>query len=183
MSGNTRIMKGWILRRADEDLVVPSEEILDNLLNNQLWEAARARDVVEESDESHVKNDWFGSNWWPNVPLKQEVLRSAYVKAVQLALSGVPRPVVSLWICGAEDTFEAAVMDSPSQITVVLITPPHPKAQLPPEAATFPDSVYAVAPAASIEAVRNGYEGKYSLPDAEEPISSSGVKVQRLIGY
>lgn len=184
MSGNTRIMKGEILRKADEDLESPTAEILDNLLDNDLWQAGRNRPVLKAGDEAHVKDDWFGTNWWPNALLKEQVLRTAYAKAIQMALSDAKvRPVVSLWISGMTETFEAAVMDSPQQITVVLLTPKHPETELPDVTEVFPDTVYAVAPASAIDDIRASYQGKYQLEAAEEPIPGNGVKVQRLIGY
>lgn len=201
MSGNTVVMKGEILRRADLNLNAPSTGQSDNLKHNSLWQAGVNEVILQPGDEPHVKGDWFGANWWPHIDGKEQILSSAYVKAIDLANTppeeiepevALPLPIRSLWISGVRretdpgvwvDVFEVAVMPSSTQVTVVLVTPPHPKTAFPQEADTFPDLVWLAASAARIKDVRDSYPAEYSLEPDEEPIPGNGARTQRLIGY
>src|SRR5215472_17602964 len=136
----TIVAKGRIVAAADRHLRVPTQAVLEGLKTDmRLSDRGRDPDVavLTSDDKPHTDNDWFGSTWWDKHQDKETIVKQAYIKAVELSLAHkTPKPIVTYWISGP-DTFEASIGESDQQITVFLVTPPHPPAKLPPPSVSF----------------------------------------------
>jgi len=85
--------------------------------------------ILAAQDEGHMSGDIFGTNWWPDTPAnKADILRAAYIKAIELANEpgpqGDPKPIITYHIKGLEkDVFEVTVAATDREVHVLWLTP------------------------------------------------------------
>jgi len=184
----TAIAKGRIFQLVDSRLNSLKEEYLTQLEKGvPLTDIGTSSGIVySDSVAQHVKQDVFGA-WWPNVPLKEELIRSAYMHAMRIALAPLkhqppdpPKPIVTYWVVGLKD-FELMVAESEKQVTVFLITPKHPEVPLPPPPADVTENLWLVAPAARVEEVKALFPQEWKLEAPQDLVT--GVRALRLKGY
>lgn len=82
-------------------------------------------------EETHVEGLWF-KNWWPQHQPTEPVAREGLRKAFDLAIgsgfdpaSGWRKPLDCFWVCTG-GVFQTIVTESPSQVNVLVLTPPPP---------------------------------------------------------
>jgi hypothetical protein len=89
------------------------------------------------AEEVHLKNDWFGPNWWSTADShgpgmtpdnKEELVRGALIVACEDATKQ-NKPVDTYWLCrprgygSGNALLDASVSWSSKQVTLLLITP------------------------------------------------------------
>lgn len=180
----TTVGKGRIVNDADSILGAPTEELLDGLKNAvRLSDRALAVGVISPGDKPHVDTDWFGASWWPDYPAKEEIVKDAYIKAMELSLANAePKPVVSYWLYGLE-RFEAMVAESDHQVTLFIITPSHPPVTLPPPTEALLEKLWIIAKEDRIAEIRDSYPPGYNMDQLIEPGFPTGIKRLRVKGY
>lgn len=178
-----QIVKGKILTRADNDLNAPTQAHLDGLkAAASLSQHGVNRGVLLAGDKAHVDEEWLGNDWWPTIPDKEAIIREGYIKALELALDGAVRPVVSYWVVGVP-TFEVMVAQSAQQITVFLMTPTHPPATLPPPEQAIVDGLFVVASTARVEEIRDSFPAGYEMNSLIKDSFTAGIKRLQSKGY
>lgn len=198
MSGRvTVVSKGRIAHAVDRVLEHPDEshrtELTPDLDLVRLGLDRRKR-ILRQTDEPHSRNDWFEQapprrRWWvdPNnqIDPDQDVMKSAYRKAVQLATAnGQQKPIVSYWICGMPEHFEAMVSETEREVHVFWITPEHRML----ETGEWPDSneaieedLYLIAKRPRCDSVKAVFPSGYPVGDPEPEVGE--VFSMRLPGY
>jgi len=182
----TIVAKGRILAGVDRHLRVPTQAALEGLkLDMPLTDRGRDPDVgvLTTDDKTHADNDWFGGNWWKDFQDKETIVKQAYIKALELSLAHkTPKPIVTYWISGL-NTFEAAIGESDQQITVFLVTPPHPPAKLPPPSASFVEQLWVIGRQERIAEICEGYPKSYSIQHHVTDTHAPNIKCVRVVGY
>jgi len=72
----------------------------------------------------HFSADWLQS-WWPEVQPVEPILRAGLIEAFKKGIAA-RLPLSALWVQAADSTFEIAISQSATQITLLVITPPVP---------------------------------------------------------
>lgn len=198
--GDALITKGRFFNAVDAHLRSPNANHLRDLRSTStLFQIGLDTRIALVSDGTHIQRNILGNSesdpecWWPELPDKEEILRSAYIHAVELSLAhaaathGPPLPIESLWIWGTEWIFEVIVSKSQSQITLVLITPkpPVPRAH-PPVEHTFMEDVWVVSSEARLDQIIADHEPSHQKRLTKESIPGSSaayIKKLRLLGY
>jgi hypothetical protein len=185
----TPVSKGRLIQAIDARLKSPRREYLDELEKGsaELVEIGLDTRIVNTPKvEEHVRTEIFGS-WWPDVALKPEIIRSAYIQAMRVALAPLdrrppdpPKPIVTYWVKGMKN-FELMVAESEQQVTVFLLTPDHPAHLPPPAPADVQENLWVIAPDARIAELRATFPKDYNLEPPET--LGRGVQAQRVRGY
>jgi hypothetical protein len=186
------LVRGEMLSRIDKSLANPTQAQLDYLKKTPLGDVAKngyqgqGGFMKNQAERDHVDNDGLGKAWWPQDE-KEAILRSAYIKAVEIALNaGVRKPILTLWVRGMT-RFEASVVETDTEILVVWLTPdPPPEAPVPPADTVKPkldEGVFAIASPERIQKYvamldTKGYDTKNRV---EEFVP--GAKVFNVISY
>lgn len=83
--------------------------------------------------ERLLREKWFNpAGWWPEYQPVEEISRQGYIDALHVAMrdpdTGVvrPLPIHSYWTCANGSPFAVCVAWSDTQVTRILMTPPHP---------------------------------------------------------
>jgi len=107
----------------------PLDEILARLEGGEnICDVASDAGLVPDADEDeHLRRDWYGygepdgrSRFWPDWDV-EGITREAYIRALRCMLE-LKVPVTGYWISGI-DEFAVPILPSPSQITMVMLTP------------------------------------------------------------
>jgi hypothetical protein len=178
-----------MLALIDQNLRTPRKQHLDDLREKGLVAIAKAAGAFEnEEEERHAREDALGAGWWPEHPAKEEILRAAYIRAIEISIaSGSPKPISTLWVRGL-NRFEAAVVEYKERIIVHWLTPDPPVALPPPfdeVNARMEEGIWAVGLEERVDGYiasfeQQGYpiEGRI-WSDATAP----GTKAFHIIGY
>lgn len=196
-----RFIKGDILTRADRGLEKPDMGARD--LIRTMTDFAQLGDdhgILDTANEkTHVKDHWFGSQWWPNIDPKhrEKVCQTAYVKAIDAAFEVVqgddsnvyPKPIVTYWVAGG-DHFEATIGWSKWQVTLILLTPTIPESSMAPAPnLAHKENCWYISSEARIDAYRKKFLDQAPdyphLEDEEKDVvpNAPDVVCQRLVGY
>jgi hypothetical protein len=108
----------------DPEQFLPAyEQALSQLQERDL--AALADEHVDAESADHFRDHWLNGGWWgKSVPIG-DALRDGLIDALQRARDA-RLPVGAIWVTGASETFETAVIEGTHQVTLVLLTPRHP---------------------------------------------------------
>lgn len=101
----------------------------------------------------HLNDHWFNdgpTGYWPHNGAKAEIVRNGYIKALELAKT-TQLPVAILWVC-AGNCFQVAIARTPSQITLLMLTPDVPNA-VPQPATTEIDDAWIIGTEHDIDMV------------------------------
>ena len=195
MSGTrTIISKGRIIRAADANLATPTQGLLD-LLKNEASMSQRALDegVIAASDKPHVDDHWFGGDWW-GMPNKQEIMKEAYIKALEFSIKRGGIPVVSYWVSlpscpvagGGAPTpapyFECMVAVTDNQVDLFIVTPWHKNSGFPPASQAATDLLWIIAPTARVQQLFDEFPPSYPRPPIEDT-NHNGIKSWQIPGY
>lgn len=151
--------------------------------------------IVMAGDAAHMNDDIFGSAFWPDAPAnKADILRAAYIKAIELATEPLPaapaKPIVTYHIKGlAKDVFEVAVAATVHEVHILWMTPHAPMPSTPP--GTLPplqeQDLWLVGSSERLAAVRARYPGLgypgSQIPAAESVADIDGVAVMNCPTY
>jgi hypothetical protein len=179
-----------MLERIDANLQRPTPAHLDALRKKPLWEIAQGNgDLRTQAEIEHARVIADDGPWWAGHESKEAILRTAYICAVELSLSsGRVKPILTLWVRGL-DRFQAAVVETPTEIIVHWLTP-DPPASKPPRASTvvpnMAEGIWAVAKDETIDGYVNAFmSGEYADADDPSRIKNPlpGVKAFHVIGY
>ena len=122
--------KGQLLRRLDEHYqsVENCKATLDRIKQgDNIVQIGLDDKVLTRTDASRLAKYWFNDEppgHWPHHQNKAEIVTAGIAKALDLAVKG-NKPVETLHLANG-DKFQAAVSESPQQVTLMLITPPPP---------------------------------------------------------
>ena len=161
-----------------------------------LFNIGLATGLAVASDEEHVTDDIFGSDWWVDeiAAQSESIVRAAYMHAIQLSLeyaaanNSPPLPIQSLWMVqDSEVRFEVHVVMSGAQVTLILVTPRPPRGQtVPPIAHAFDEDTWVIGSEAQLVNVRNKYPDAYKPRLVIEPIPGdpgSVARKMRILGF
>jgi hypothetical protein len=89
--------------------------------------AKKFRLLSDPDEERHLREDWYGETgrpWWPGFPV-EAIVRQGYIEMIEL-VKRRDLPVDALWVTGQSE-FRISLTSSPSQITMLFLTPPCPE--------------------------------------------------------
>ena len=111
-----------------EQYMAAYEAALVNLRSDRsIAELAGAR--VSAEDAEHFTQHWL-DQWWPQHQPVEPVLRAGLIEAIEQAKEA-RLPLQTIFVGGADETFEIAVVRSEHQITMLVVTPPSPGSEAP----------------------------------------------------
>jgi hypothetical protein len=103
-------------------------KILERLEDEPLMEIADSLSLLpDEGEKAHLKKDWYGGeqdSWWPEYEV-EKIIRDGYVRLLT-AVKQHKLPVEAFWIDDTNE-FKVDIHVGKRQITMFLITPPHPE--------------------------------------------------------
>ena len=99
------------------------EEALSRLESHDL--ATLAEGHVDANQAGHFREHWLGGGWWGSSVPVGEALRDGLIAALRQARDK-RMALGAIWVTGASEMFETAVIEGAHQITLVLLTPLHP---------------------------------------------------------
>ncbi|MCA9512684.1 MAG: hypothetical protein KC560_18390 [Myxococcales bacterium] len=195
--GMSTVSRGRFFQHVDAHLASPTFEHLEALRRGtQLFQIGLDHGLVVEGDRKHVTQDIFGEDWWSSAIAAQSepVVRAAYIHAIEVSLAhaidthGPPLPIHSLWMVQSEvDVFEAHVVKSNAQVTVILVTPKPPEDQdVPPVGNAIREDAWVIGSDARLELVKNRYPETYKQQLVIEPIPGdpgSVARKMRILGF
>jgi hypothetical protein len=195
MSGTRSIIsKGRIVRAADANLETPTQDLLNKLVaESSMSKRALEEGVIKVGDKPHVDNHWVGTVWWSQ-PNKQEIMKEAYIKALQLSIQKGGVPVVSYWVSipdapgtdGGPPTpspyFECMVAATDAQISLFIVTPWHKNSSFPPAANAQTEDLWIIAPTERVTKLRDEFPVNYPRPPVEDT-NHPGIKSWQIVGY
>jgi hypothetical protein len=180
MSGDViHASKSSGILRLDKRLERPTPSDGQRLIDNpDVFAVMKDQLILGAGDAAHMANDIFGAQWWPQAPLnKADILRAAYIKAVELATQPLPaapaKPIVTYHIKGMDkDVFEAVVTATDREVHVLWMTPSVPMPAAPPQQRPplEEQDVWLIGSAQRVASVRNRYL-TLGYADAEIPSS------------
>lgn len=94
---------------------------LDMLAEDDLATLARE---AEPDHAAHFVADWLEGGFWPDVPVG-EMLHAGVVEALRTARDA-ELPLGAIWLTGASDALDTVVVVGTHQVTLLVLTPPHP---------------------------------------------------------
>jgi hypothetical protein len=163
--------------------------------NPDVFQVMKEQLILGSQDEAHMTGDILGGNWWRDTPPNRaDILRAAYVKAIELANEprpqGEPKPIITYHIRGlAADVFEVAVAATDREVHVLWLTPatPAPGSGLQARPPLEEQDLWMAASEQRVTTVRNRYL-EMGYPDNEVPQPESipgidGVRIMRCPTY
>jgi hypothetical protein len=184
------VTKGLIFKRLDEDLKKPDPNDLKDLkAGKPLADLGLAKQTLLPPEKTHLVDQWL-DQWWPGFQKKEAVLRGGYIQAHEVAQAPLkatppasPKPIVSYWVTGTNQ-FEAYVLESEKQVTILLFTPSPPPVVPPAHPAEMEERIWVVAHEQRIDEIRQSFPAGYTVPAKTQPIPTEpAVKSQQLVGY
>lgn len=131
----TFVGKGRFFQLVDEKLRVPTQKGLDELKGGRgLFDLGVEASIIQgsEGDRHHIEVEVLGGDsdndaWWPAIPEKEKILRTAYCHAYEIALAhDDPKPIVTLWVRGItneqQEVFEMYVEETELEVHVIWVT-------------------------------------------------------------
>ncbi len=89
-----------------------------------LLTVARSLELIDEESEAHFRDHWFAPGGYLGDRDVEGILRAAFIQALRMA-SSLHVPIAGFWLSGAEE-LAAPVLPSPSQVTLLVLTPTFP---------------------------------------------------------
>jgi len=194
----THLTKGKLIGNIDKCLEQPVQAFADELESEtSMFDLGLQKTVVGPSDEAHCEGEFMGdagdaNAFWPHIDKKQEIIRGAYWKAINLAIKDEngnpypsPKPVITYWVRGLpQGVFEVAVSETEREVHVIWITEGKPMVQIVPEALSPEDQkLWLVGEEGKIQTLFDKYPAAW-LPEAPEPCAAiPGVRSFKLPSY
>lgn len=174
------VARGWFITDVESHLADPMNQLqfLGELGKPQgvVDAFVKAGLVTDPHLEKHLRNDWIGNEWWPHAN-KEAILRWGFITLIDKARQYGVKPCIR-WIC-IGDKFQCLISRTPTEMLMVLLTPPVPLQGLY-VPATEADDSWVVGSAADIQEIlaRTEWVGNGSKPgetDVQLLDAQSGV--------
>jgi len=187
--------KGNNFAELDRWLQEPTQDKLDLLRGGDLHSVASQGGLLgDEAGRHHVEDEALGDSadrgsWWPDVPHKAAILRSALIRALEIALAGkVRKSVRTYWVRGMNGRMEAYILEHDHDIVVLWMTPDVPEGleRVPPagDNQERTEDITAIAENERIRGYVRQFDGLgYQVPEPEDPTGEGVVLAWRVIGY
>lgn len=162
-------------------------------LDYSLLQMGKDTDVCSDTLKKHIEEEFFGASWWPGHEHREEIIRAAYIEAIDQAKKKDEHgdiigymPIVTYWVRNT-DHFEAVVTNTTREVHVFWLTPAPPMAGPPAKPEKIEEKIVHIATKERIEDLRSKFPDGYKLDKVKEYIKSPNGKHevlgQRMLGY